>query len=148
MPLTGEYQPSTDQWVRDQVALYEGSGGTEGTTLQGVPVVILTSLGAKSGKIRKNGLMRVEHDGQYAVVASQGGAPKHPSWYHNLVAHPLVELQDGAVRQDMTAREVTGAERELWLERAIAVWPDFAEYQKKTDRVIPVFVLEPVADAA
>ncbi|WP_329585035.1 nitroreductase family deazaflavin-dependent oxidoreductase [Kitasatospora sp. NBC_01250] len=148
MPLTGEYQPSTDQWVRDQVALYEGSGGTEGTTLQGVPVVILTSLGAKSGKIRKNGLMRVEHDGQYAVVASQGGAPKHPSWYHNLVVHPLVELQDGAVRQDMTAREVTGAERELWLERAIAVWPDFAEYQKKTDRVIPVFVLEPVADAA
>ncbi|GAB2742852.1 nitroreductase family deazaflavin-dependent oxidoreductase [Kitasatospora kifunensis] len=143
MPLSGEYQPSPEQWVRDQVALYEGSGGTEGTTLRGVPVVVLTSIGAKSGKIRKNPLMRVEHEGTYAVVASQGGAPKHPTWYHNLVAHPQVELQDGAVRQDMTARELQGAERELWWSRAAQVWPDFDEYQKKTDRVIPVFAIEP-----
>jgi deazaflavin-dependent oxidoreductase (nitroreductase family) len=147
MPLNGEYQPSPDQWVRDQVALYEGSGGTEGTTLQGVPVVVLTSLGAKSGKIRKTPLMRVEHQGTYAVVASQGGAPKHPTWYYNLVAHPQVELQDGAVRQDMTARSAEGAERELWWSRAVEVWPDYAEYQTKTDRVIPVFVLEPAAGA-
>ncbi|QMU70129.1 nitroreductase family deazaflavin-dependent oxidoreductase [Streptacidiphilus sp. P02-A3a] len=145
MPLSGEYQPSPDQWVRDQVALYEGSGGTEGTTLRDVPVIVLTSLGTKSGKIRKNPLMRVEHQGAYAVVASQGGAPSHPAWYHNLVAHPLVELQDGAVRQDMTAREVQGAERDLWWSRAVEVWPDYAEYQQKTDRVIPVFVLEPVS---
>ncbi|WP_406193442.1 nitroreductase family deazaflavin-dependent oxidoreductase [Kitasatospora sp. NBC_01560] len=145
MPLSGEYQPSPEQWVRDQVALYEGSGGTEGTTLRGVPVVVLTSLGAKSGKIRKNPLMRVEHHGTYAVVASQGGAPKHPTWYFNLAAHPQVELQDGTVRQDMTAREVEGEERETWWARAVEVWPDYAEYQKKTDRVIPVFVLEPTA---
>src|SRR5262249_4058545 len=111
MALSGEYQPSPEQWVRDQVALYEGSEGTEGTTLRGVPGVVLTSLGAKSGKIRKNPLMRVEHQGEYAVVASQGGAAKNPTWYHNLVAHPQVELQDGAVRQDMTAREIEGAER-------------------------------------
>ncbi|MFD7587110.1 nitroreductase family deazaflavin-dependent oxidoreductase [Kitasatospora sp. NPDC059811] len=143
MPLSGEYQPSPEKWVSDQVALYEGSGGTEGTTLRGVPVVVLTSLGAKSGKIRKNPLMRVEHEGTYALVASQGGAPKNPTWYHNLVAHPQVELQDGAVRQDMTAREVEGAERELWWSRAVEVWPDYAAYQTKTDRVIPVFVLEP-----
>jgi deazaflavin-dependent oxidoreductase (nitroreductase family) len=147
MPLSGEYQPSPDQFVSDQVALYEGSGGTEGTTLQGVPVVVLTSLGAKSSKIRKTPLMRVEHQGTYAVVASQGGAPKHPTWYHNLVAHPQVELQDGSVRQDMTARRVEGAERELWWSRAVQVWPDYAEYQAKTDRVIPVFVLEPTAGA-
>ncbi|MFD7593915.1 nitroreductase family deazaflavin-dependent oxidoreductase [Kitasatospora sp. NPDC059812] len=143
MPLSGEYQPSPEKWVSDQVALYEGSGGTEGTTLRGVPVVVLTSLGAKSGKIRKNPLMRVEHEGTYALVASQGGAPKNPTWYHNLVAHPQVELQDGAVRQDMTAREIEGAERELWWSRAVEVWPDYAAYQMKTDRVIPVFVLEP-----
>ena len=148
MPLSGEYQPSPDQFVRDQVALYERSGGTEGTTLQGVPVIVLTSLGARSSKIRKTPLMRVEHDGAYAVVASQGGAPKHPTWYHNLVAHPHVELQDGSVRQDMTAREVKGAERELWWSRAVAVWPDYAEYEKKTERVIPVFVLEPAVVAA
>jgi deazaflavin-dependent oxidoreductase (nitroreductase family) len=148
MPLSGEYQPSPDQFVSDQVALYESSGGTEGTTLQGVPVVVLTSLGAKSGKVRKTPLMRVEHEGTYAVVASQGGAPKHPTWYYNLVGHPQVELQDGAVRRDMTARRVEGAERELWWSRAVEVWPDYAEYEKKTDRVIPVFVLEPAAGAS
>jgi deazaflavin-dependent oxidoreductase (nitroreductase family) len=148
MPLSGEYQPSPDQFVSDQVALYEGSGGTEGTTLEDVPVIVLTTLGAKSGKIRKTPLMRVEHQGAYAVVASQGGAPKHPTWYHNVVAHPLVELQDGPARQDMTARRVEGAERELWWSRAVEVWPDYAEYQTKTDRVIPVFVLEPAAGAS
>ncbi|WP_035845258.1 nitroreductase family deazaflavin-dependent oxidoreductase [Kitasatospora azatica] len=143
MPLTGEYQPSPTQWVRDQVELYESSGGTQGTTLRDLPVVLLTTLGAKSGKLRKTPLMRVEHNGQYAVVASQGGAPKHPVWYHNLVADPRAELQDGPVRQDMTARELTGEERETWWDRAVKAWPDYAEYQKKTDRVIPVFLLEP-----
>ncbi|WP_329570488.1 nitroreductase family deazaflavin-dependent oxidoreductase [Kitasatospora sp. NBC_01266] len=145
MPLSGEYQPSPDQFVSDQVALYESSGGTEGTTLEGAPVVILTSLGAKSGKLRKTPLIRVEHQGAYAVVASQGGAPKHPTWYHNLVAHPQVEFQDGTVRREMTARQVEGAERELWWSRAVEVWPDYAEYRTMTDRVIPVFVLEPTA---
>ena len=145
MPLEGEYEPSPSKWVRDQVELYESSGGTEGTTLRGMPVVILTSKGAKSGKIRKTGLMRVEHDGSYAVVASQGGAPTHPVWYHNITANPLVELQDGPVRQDMTAREVTGAERDEWWARAVAAYPDYADYQKKTDRVIPVLVLTPSA---
>ena len=147
MPLDGEYEPSPEQWVRDQVALYESSGGKEGTTLRDMPVIVLTSRGAKSGKIRKNPLMRVEHDGAYAVVASQGGAPKHPTWYHNLAADPRVELQDGPVRQDMTAREVAGAERDLWWERAVVAYPDYADYQTKTDRVIPVFVLEPAKGA-
>ncbi|WP_431961551.1 nitroreductase family deazaflavin-dependent oxidoreductase [Actinacidiphila sp. bgisy160] len=145
MPLVGEYQPSPEQWVRDQVELYESSGGTDGTTLRGRPVIVLTTLGAKSGRIRKTPLMRVEHDGRYAVVASKGGAPRHPVWYHNLVADPRVELQDGPVRQDMTAREVTGDERAQWWERAVEAWPDYAEYQKNTDREIPVFVLEPAA---
>ncbi|MEU3223314.1 nitroreductase family deazaflavin-dependent oxidoreductase [Streptomyces sp. NPDC006976] len=144
MPLQGEYQPSPAQWVRDQVEQYESSGGTEGTTMRGMPVIVLTTVGAKSGKIRKTPLMRVEHDGRYAVVASQGGAPKHPVWYHNLVADPRAELQDGPVRRDMTAREVTGEEKALWWERAVEAFPDYADYQKKTDREIPVFVLEPV----
>ncbi|WNI26542.1 nitroreductase family deazaflavin-dependent oxidoreductase [Streptomyces sp. ITFR-16] len=145
MPLQGEYEPSPAQWVRDQVEQYESSGGTEGTTMRGMPVVVLTTLGAKSGKIRKTPLMRVEHDGVYAVVASQGGAPKHPVWYHNLVADPRAELQDGPVREDVTAREVTGEEKALWWERAVEAFPDYADYQKKTDRQIPVFVLEPAA---
>ena len=126
---------------RDQVELYEGSGGTEGTTLRGVPVIVLTTLGAKSGKIRKTPLMRVEHDGAYAVVASKGGTPQHPVWYHNIIAHSGVELQDGPVRREMNARELTGEERDLWWSRAVEVWPDYAEYQTKTDRQIPVFVL-------
>ena len=142
MPLEGEYEPSPAQWVRDQVELYESSGGTEGTTMRGMPVIILTTRGAKSGKIRKSPLMRVEHEGAYAVVASLGGAPKHPVWYHNVVADPRVELQDGPVRQDMTARQVTGQEKALWWDRAVAAYPDYADYQKKTDREIPVFVLE------
>lgn len=143
MPLQGEYEPSPTQWVRDQVELYENSGGTEGTTMRDMPVVVLTSLGARSGKIRKSALMRVEHDGTYAVVASLGGAPKHPVWYYNVSADPRVELQDGPVRQDMIAREVTGDEKAVWWERAVEAFPDYADYQKKTDRVIPVFVLEP-----
>jgi F420H(2)-dependent quinone reductase len=146
MPLKGEYEPSTMQFVRDQVELYESSGGTEGTTLQDLPVIILTTLGAKSGKIRKSPLMRVEHNGSYAVVASMGGAPTHPVWYHNLVADPRVELQDGPVRQDMLAREVTGDEKAAWLARAVEAFPDYAEFQKKTDREIPIFVLEPAAE--
>ncbi|MEV7388788.1 MULTISPECIES: nitroreductase family deazaflavin-dependent oxidoreductase [unclassified Streptomyces] len=146
MPLEGEYEPSPTAWVREQVELYESSGGTKGTTLMdtGMPVILLTTLGVKSGKIRKTPLMRVEHDGKYAVVASQGGAPKHPVWYFNVKSEPLVELQDGAVKQDMTAREVTGAEKEQWWERAVAAYPPYAEYQTKTSREIPVFVLEPV----
>jgi deazaflavin-dependent oxidoreductase (nitroreductase family) len=142
MPVEGEYEPSPEAWVRNQVALYEGSGGTEGLELQGKPVVILTSLGAKSGKVRKNPLMRVEHEGTYAVVASQGGLPKHPTWYFNLVAHPQAELQDGPQRWDVTAREITGDEKALWWTRATDVWPAFDEYQKKTDRQIPIFLLE------
>ena len=143
MPLDGEYEPSTAQWVRDQVQEYESSGGTAGTTLRGVPVIILTTKGAKSGKVRKTPLMRVEHDGRYAVVASKGGAPTNPVWYFNVVADPHVELQDGPMKADMIAREVTGDEKATWWQRAVAAWPDYAGYQEKTDRQIPVFVLEP-----
>jgi deazaflavin-dependent oxidoreductase (nitroreductase family) len=144
MPLEGEYQPSTAEWVRNQVEQYENSDGTEGTTLRGMPVIVLTSRGARSGKIRKTPLMRVEHDGRYAVVASKGGAPTHPVWYYNLVADPHVELRDGPAVSDMVAREVTGDEKAEWWDRAVAAYPDYADYQRKTDRVIPVFVLEPV----
>ena len=143
MPLTGEYVPSAASWARDQVDLYESSGGTQGTDMNGLPVIILTSLGAKSGKVRKTPLMRVEHDGQYAVVASLGGAPNHPVWYYNLIANPHVELQDGPVRRDYQAREAAGAERDTWWDRAVAAYPDYAEYQKNTSRTIPVFVLTP-----
>ena len=141
MPLTGEYEPSTQKWVRDQVELIESSGGAEGTTLRGMPVIVLTTKGAKSGKLRKTPLMRVEHDGEYAAVASLGGAPKHPVWYFNVLADPHVELQDGPQKQDMTAREVHGEEKAQWWERAVAAFPDYADYQTKTDREIPVFVL-------
>ena len=143
MPLTGDYEPSAMSFSRDQVDLYERSGGTEGTEQGGKPVIILTSVGAKTGKLRKSPLMRVEHDAEYAVVASLGGAPKHPVWYYNLIAYPHVELQDGPVKKDYRAREVHGAERQTWWERAVAVWPDYAEYQKKTTRTLPVFVLTP-----
>ncbi|MFI8829457.1 nitroreductase family deazaflavin-dependent oxidoreductase [Streptomyces afghaniensis] len=145
MPLQGEYEPSPTQWVRKQVELYESSGGTQGTTLQGskMPVVVLTSRGARSGKLRKTPVMRVEHEGRYAAVASLGGSPKHPVWYFNIKADPHVELQDGPEKQDMIAREVTGQEKADWWERAVAAYPPYADYQKKTDREIPVFVLEP-----
>ena len=144
MPLTGEYEPSPSAWAREQAEVYERSGGREGTTLRDRPVVLLTSVGARTGKLRKTPLMRVEDDGRYAVVASLGGAPTHPVWYHNLVANPHVELQDGPVRRDYVAHEATGAERDLWWERAVAVWPDYASYQRRTSRQIPVFVLTPL----
>lgn len=144
MPLSGEYEPSPATWVREQVEEYERSGGTEGTTLRGVPVVVITSLGARSGKLRKNPVMRVERDSVYAAVASKGGAPDNPDWYRNLIEHPLVELQDGPSKADYTARVTSGEERELWWKRALGVWPDYASYQTKTEREIPVFVLEPV----
>lgn len=145
MPLQGEYEPSTARWVRDQVEEYESSGGTKGTTLRdtGLPVVIVTNTGAASGKLRKTPVMRVEHDGKYAMVASKGGAPAHPLWYYNVRAHPHVEVQDGPRSQDMVAREVSGDERAAWWERAVAAFPPYAEYQRKTTREIPVFVLEP-----
>ncbi|MEU0541456.1 nitroreductase family deazaflavin-dependent oxidoreductase [Nocardia sp. NPDC005978] len=143
MPLTGEYEPSPTAWAREQAERYEESNGAKGATMQGKPVVLLTTRGAKSGKLRKTPLMRVEHDGEYAVVASLGGAPKHPVWYWNIKADPHVDLRDGAVVKDYTAREVTGAEREQWWKRAAEVWPDYDNYTKKTDRVIPVFVLTP-----
>jgi deazaflavin-dependent oxidoreductase (nitroreductase family) len=144
MPLTGEYEPSAFDMSRNQVELIESSGGREGTDNQGKPVVVLTSVGAKSGKLRKAPLMRVEHDGQYAVVASLGGAPKHPVWYYNLVANPHVELQDGPAKKDYEAREVDGEEYDTWFQRAVEVWPDYAEYQKKTTRKMPIFVLTPI----
>ncbi|MEV5148702.1 nitroreductase family deazaflavin-dependent oxidoreductase [Streptomyces sp. NPDC052727] len=149
MPLEGEYEPSPTQWVREQVELYESSGGTKGTTLldTGLPVIVLTTRGAKSGKIRKTPLMRVEHGGRYAAVASLGGAPRHPVWYFNVKSDPHVELQDGPVKRDMRAREVTGAEKAEWWERAVAAYPAYADYQKNTAREIPVFVLEPLDES-
>lgn len=147
MALTGEYVPSSSQWVRDHVALYEGSGGTEGTTLPdtGLPVVIVTSLGARSGRIRKTPLMRVEDDGCYALVASSGGAPSHPVWYHNLKAHPEVDIQDGPTKRSYRVREVSGEEKRTWWERAVATFPPYADYQENTERDIPVFVAAPMS---
>ena len=143
MPLSGEYEPSTAEWVRDHVEKIEESGGSD-AEMQGKPVILLTTIGAKSGKIRKTPLMRVEHDGEYALVASLGGAPKNPVWYYNVKKNPRVELQDGSTSRDYEAREVFGDEKATWWERAIKAWPDYADYQKKTDRQIPVFVLTPV----
>ena len=145
MPLDGEYEPSPQQWVRDQVATYEETDGREASTLRdtGLPVVIFTTRGNKSGKLRKMALMKVEHDGVYALVASQGGAPTHPVWYHNLKADPdALMVQDGAERWDAHARELTGAEREEWWDRAVAAYPPYAEYQTRTDRLIPVLLAE------
>ena len=144
MAVEGEYVPSPASWVRNQVDKYEGSGGTQGTTLTdtGLPVVIVTNRGAKTGAVRKTPLMRVEHEGRYVAVASKGGAPKHPVWYYNLKKNPRVELQDGPDKWDMTARELSGDERAAWWERAVAAYPPYAEYQTKTDRLIPLFLLE------
>ncbi len=142
MPLTGEYLPGTSAWSRAQTELYEATNGEKGGDLRGSPVIVLTSVGAKTGKLRKTALMRVEHEGRYAVVASLGGAPRNPAWYHNLKKNPHVELQDGATRRDYTAREVSGDEKAAWWQRAVDAWPDYATYQAKTDRQIPVFVLE------
>ena len=142
MPLSGEYAPSTSEWARVQAEAYEASGGAESADMRGKPIIVLTSVGAKSGKLRKTALMRVEHEGAYAVVASKGGAPAHPVWYWNLVKNPHVELQDGAEKHDYLAREADGDEYAAWWERAVAAWPDYAGYQTRTDRRIPVFVLE------
>ena len=143
MTLEGEYEPSPWQWVRDQVETYERTGGREANTLRdtGLPIIIVTTRGARSGKIRKTALMRVEHDGEYALVASMGGAPKHPVWYFNLKADPsAVMIQDGPEPWDAEVREVDGDERAEWWERAVAAFPPYAEYQQKTERRIPVFV--------
>ena len=144
MPLTGEFAPSTDDWARKHVERYEASDGAKGYLLRGRPCVVLTSVGAKTGKLRKTALMRVEHEGTYAVVASLGGDPKHPVWYHNLKANPHVELQDLAVKRDYLAHEAFDEEKAVWWERAVETWPDYARYQAKTSRPIPVFVLEPI----
>ena len=147
MTLDGEYEPSSAKWVRDQVELYESSGGTEGTTLRdtGLPVVIVTNLGVASGKLRKTPLMRVEHDGVYLAVGSQGGAPTDPAWVANVVAQPEVELRDRTEVSVRRARLIAGEERALWWERAVTAFPPYASYQKRTEREIPVFVLEPLA---
>ena len=141
MPLSGEYAPSPWDWSREQAEKYMESGGTEATEMKGKPIILLTTVGAKTGKLRKTPLMRVEHGGEYAVVASLGGAPKNPVWYYNIKANPRVELQDGPETHDYEAREVFGDEKATWWERAVEAWPDYADYQKKTDRQIPVFVL-------
>jgi deazaflavin-dependent oxidoreductase (nitroreductase family) len=143
MPLSGEYAPSTSDWARKQAEEIEESGGTKGTTMRDMPVVVVTSVGAKSGKLRKTPLMRVEANGEYAAVASLGGAPQNPEWYYNLVANPHVELQDGEFKGEFEAREVFGDEKAIWWERSVAAYPDYADYQLKTERQIPVFVLTP-----
>jgi len=147
MPLTGEYVPSRSDWVREQVDAYEASDGREANTLRetGIPIIVITSRGASSGKLRKFALMRVEHEGEYALVASIGGAPKNPAWYHNLVAEPLVEIQDGPAPADFTTRIIDGDERAAWWERAVGVFPTYTEYAAKTDRAIPVFLATPTS---
>jgi F420H(2)-dependent quinone reductase len=143
MALIGEYALSPEGWVREQTEKILETGTTEGVQVFDRPIVLVTIRGVKSGKLRYTPLMRVEHDGRYALVASKGGAPEHPTWYHNLVAHPHVELQDGTVKKEYDARQVEGDERAQWWERSVAAYPPYAEYQEKTDRQIPVFVLEP-----
>ena len=147
MAIEGEYVPSPSDWVRNQVEEYERSGGTSGTTLldSGLPVVIVTNKGAKTGAIRKTPVMRVEHEGRYAAVGSKGGAPQNPVWVYNLRANPDVVLQDGSETWAMTAREISGEERAIWWERAVAAYPSYADYQEKTDRLIPLFLLEPTS---
>ncbi len=144
MPLQGQYAPGKSAWAREQAEQFEASKGAENGTLKGKPIVVVTSVGAQTGSLRKTALMRVEHDGTYAVVASKGGAAKHPRWYYNFKANPHVELQDGAHKGDYRAREATGEEKALWWQRALKVWPDYAGYQKRTERQIPVFILEPM----
>jgi deazaflavin-dependent oxidoreductase (nitroreductase family) len=148
MTLQGEYEPSAWDWVRDQVAEYEASNGQRANTLldTGLPIIVVTMRGNKSGKVRKTALMRVEHGGEYGLVASQGGAPTHPVWYYNLVAHPTeVMIQDGPAPFEVTVREVSGDERATWWERCVAAYPPYTEYQERTERIIPVFVATPKA---
>jgi deazaflavin-dependent oxidoreductase (nitroreductase family) len=144
MPLRGEYAPGTSRWARDQAERYEASGGTEASTIGGRPIVVLTTLGAQTGRLRKTALMRVEQDGRYLAVASAGGGARNPRWVHNLRANPRVELQDGGTTRDYLARELDGAERETWWTIAIAAFPTYATYQRRAPRLIPVFLLEPV----
>jgi len=146
MTLQGTYVPSKADWVREQVAAYEASDGAEANTLRDSddPIVVITSLGAKSGNLRKNPVMRVERDGKYVAIASKGGADEQPEWYYNFVAHPLVDLQDGPVKKTYSARVLNGAERADWWDHAVATWPTYAEYQTRTEREIPVFLLEPI----
>jgi deazaflavin-dependent oxidoreductase (nitroreductase family) len=147
MTLEGTYAPSKQQWVRDQVAEFEASDGTRANTLRdtGDPIVVITSVGAKSGSLRKNPVMRVERDGKYVAIASMGGAPENPTWFHNFVAHPEVELQDGPEKHTYTARLLSGEERAEWWAYAVETWPTYGQYQKKTEREIPVFLLERAA---
>ncbi|MEI6372825.1 MAG: nitroreductase family deazaflavin-dependent oxidoreductase [Actinomycetes bacterium] len=142
MPITGEYEPSTSDWVAEQVAEYEASGGTRANTLMetGLPVVIITMRGGKSGKVRKIALMRVEHDGEYALIGSKGGHSEHPDWYYNLMAYPAVTIQDGPEPIDFVVRQVRGDERAVWWDRSVADFPKYAEYEKNTERAIPVLV--------
>ncbi len=143
MPIDGDYEPSSLDLVREQVAEYEASGGERANTLMdtGLPIIVLTTRGNKSGKVRKMALMRVEHQGEYALVASQGGMPTNPSWYHNLIAEPTaLVIQDGPEPRDFVAREVIGDEKAVWWDRAVAAYPPYAEYQAATTRVIPVLV--------
>jgi deazaflavin-dependent oxidoreductase (nitroreductase family) len=150
MTLQGEYAPSAAKWVRDQVEAYEESGGAKANTLRetGLPIIVVTMRGNKSGNVRKIALMRVEHNGEYALVASKGGAPKHPVWYYNLLHHPdEVLIQDGPEPFEARVRQVTGTEREEWWERAVAAYPPYAEYQQKTTREIPVFVASRKSDS-
>jgi deazaflavin-dependent oxidoreductase (nitroreductase family) len=144
MPLEGEYAPSPWDWSREQAEKYAESGGADAADMKGMPIILLTTVGAKTGKLRKTPLMRVEHNGEYACVASLGGAPQNPVWYYNIAKNSRVELQDGSVTQDYDAREVFGDEKAVWWERAVEAYPDYADYQTKTDRQIPVFVLTPV----
>jgi len=144
MPLSGEYKPGTSEWARVQAERFVATDGAEANDLRGKPIIVMTNVGAKTGGLRRTALMRVEHDGRYAVVASKGGAEKPPQWYWNIKKNPHVELQDGAVTRDYTARELDGAEYDEWWARAVEAWPDYASYQAKTDRKIAVFVLEPV----
>jgi deazaflavin-dependent oxidoreductase (nitroreductase family) len=146
MTLTGDYEPSATGWVRDHVEQIARTGTTDGVTIRGLPTVLITYRGAKSGKLRKTPLMRVEHEGRYAAVASQGGAPKNPQWYASLLAEPVVELQDGTTTREYRARELSGEEKTRWWQRAVEAYPPYADYQRKTDRQIPVFVLEPTGD--
>lgn len=148
MPLHGDYAPGTSAWARKQAEAYEASNGEKSGQLSGKPIIVLTSVGAKTGKLRKTALMRIEHDGEYAVVASRGGAATNPTWYHNLAKNSHVELQDGPRKLDYRAREVSGGEKATWWQRAVEVWPDYDKYQAKTKRQIPVFVLEPLKDDA
>ncbi len=146
MAIEGEYEPSTWEWVRDQVELYESTGGAEGNTLMdtGIPIIITSMIGHKSGKVRKVPLMRVEHEGEYAVIASKGGSPTHPGWYYNLMADPTIAIQDGPEPIQTEVRLVVGDERAAWWERAVAVYPPYQEYQDATDRHIPVFISKAV----